>query len=127
MIRVATNADPIVDQLRSEHGSSLRAVATYDRDHYELQYARQDVRTGYSTEEMDEIYDDIVLQDIEHPVHEDLFDDMGAIRGKFRVFADGTVAHFWPTEADEGVFIALDGDADPGVRELLGTVREFYA
>lgn len=124
---MSTDEDGVVGRLRSEYGSALRAVATYDREGYILRYAREGIEANYSTEDMDAIYEDVVLQDVEQPFHEQLFEDMGPVRGKMRLFEYGTVAHFWPTEEDEGLFVAFDGSADPGVRGLLGIAREFYA
>ena len=67
-----------------------------------------------------------MLQDISHPFYEGLFSDMGEIRGQLRVFENGTVAHFWPSEDDEGVFLTFDSSADPSVRNLLKLISEFY-
>ena len=116
----------LVDSLQAEYGEVLRVVATYDRDTYELHYTSPDIDANYSESNFDEIYDDVVIQDVAQPFHEELFSDMGDVRGKLRVFADGTVAHFWPSEDDEGVFLAFDSSADPSVRSLLELISEFY-
>jgi hypothetical protein len=124
---MSTDSDDLVMRLQSEYGAALRAVATYTNDDYEIHYARADVENHYSVADKDTIYNDVVLQDAEHLFHEALFDDMGQVRGKVRLFEDGTVAHFWPTDAEEGVFVATDSSTDLDVRELLGIAREFYA
>jgi len=116
----------LVNSLQSEYDEALRAVATYDRDGYELHYTSSDIDANYSESDIDDIYDDVVIQDIAQPFHETLFSDMGDVRGKMRVFEDGAVAHFWPSEDDEGVFLAFDNSADPSVRSLLELINEFY-
>jgi hypothetical protein len=123
----ADGAAALVARLRETHGGSVRAVATYDRDGYTLRYATAAVREGYSEPEMDAIYDDVVLQDVGQPLQERLFDDIGAVRGAIRLFEDGTVAHFWPTDGTEGLFVAFDAEADPGVRSLLDLAATYYS
>jgi hypothetical protein len=51
---------------------------------------------------------------------------MGKITGKMRLFNDGTVAHFWPSEDDSGLFLAFDDSVDPGVRELAELANSHY-
>jgi hypothetical protein len=124
---VSRNADRLLARLEAEYGDAVRAVATYDHEGYTVHHVDEDAAARYSTAEMDAIYDDVVLADVEQPLQEELFDDLGPVRGKLRLFEDGTVAHFWPTETEAGLFLAFDATADPGVRGLLDLAREFYA
>jgi len=123
---MTSRSTQLVNSLQSAYDGSLRAVATYDRDGYELHYTSLDIDANYSEGDIDDIYDDVVIQDIGQPFHEELFSDMGDVRGKLRVFEDGVVAHFWPSEDAEGVFLAFDSSADPSVRSLLELISEFY-
>lgn len=123
---VSVETTTLVDELEAEYEASLRAVATYDRDDYEVHYLRDDAETNYSLADMEEIYREVVLAEINQPFHEKLFDDMGDIRGRLRLFDGGTVAHFWPTDDDRGAFVAFDDRADPGVRSLLRLVGDHY-
>ncbi|MBP2251420.1 hypothetical protein [Halarchaeum nitratireducens] len=50
-----------------------------------------------------------MLQDVTRDYHETLFDDLGAVRGTFRHFEEGTIARFWSLDHDAGVFVAFDG------------------
>ena len=72
------------------------------------------------------IYDELMMQEFTIPVEEDLFSDMGDVHGQFRLFEEGTVAHFWPSDDKQGVFVAFDSSADPSVRTLLEVISEFY-
>lgn len=123
---MAESPEDVVDRLTGKYGSALRAVATYDRDSYTLRYAGENVPEQYTPSDIEEIYEDLVVQDLNHGFQENLFNDMGEVRGKFRLFEDGTVAHFWPTSDDDGLFVALDETVDPGVRTLLSIAEEYY-
>ncbi len=81
---------------------------------------------NYLEGDIGDIYDDIVIQDVSQPFVEGLFSDLGEIRGQLRVFEHRSVAHFWPSEDDEGVFLTLDSSADPSVRSLLALISKFY-
>ena len=124
---MSSEHDAVVDALCEEYGSAVRAIATYDHDDYTLLYAGETVHDEYTPIDVERIYDDLVIQDFNHGFQEELFGDMGAVRGKFRLFAGGTVAHFWPTDDDAGLFVAFDDSADPGARTLLDIVEEYYA
>lgn len=123
---MAETPQDVVDRLSRKYGSALRAVATYDRDSYSLQYATEDVAEEYTPSDIERIYEDLVIQDLNHGFQENLFNDMGEVRGKFRIFEGGTVAHFWPTSDDDGLFVALDETVDPGARMLLNIAEEYY-
>jgi hypothetical protein len=121
-----TGPEQLLDRLQDLCGDSIRAVATYDRDGYTVHYATEEIIREYSEEDIDVIYDDVILEDVEQPLQEQLFDDMGTVEGKIKIFQDGTVAHFWPTEQKEGVFISFTANADPGVRSLLSIAQAYY-
>jgi len=116
-----------LEELRTRYGDGLRAVVTYDREGYEVHYLGEQADRNYSEADIDAIYDDIVLHEIAHDFQEALFDDMGEIEGKLRLFEDGTVAHFWPEDDDSGVFVGFDDSVDPGIRELVELATEYYA
>lgn len=124
---MSEEARAVVDELCKEYGSAVRAIATYDHDGYTLQYTGETVREEYSPSSIENIYDDLVIQDLNHGFQEELFTDMGEVRGKFRLFEHGTVAHFWPTDDDDGLFVAFDETVDPGARTLLSIVEQYYA
>jgi hypothetical protein len=121
-----TAGESIVSELRERYPGSVRAVATYDQDSYTVEYSGEGVDEEYSSEDVENIYDDVVLQDVGSVFHETLFHDMGEVRGKIRIFEDGTVAHFWPTDGEDGLFVSLDGEADPGIRTLYGIAEDYY-
>ncbi|GGM56380.1 hypothetical protein J2752_000859 [Halarchaeum rubridurum] len=116
----------LVERLREAYGDGLRAVATYDREGYTVHYRDAAVTAAYDDPDLDAIYEDVVLGDVNRGFEETLFDDLGDVEGKLRLFADGTVAHFWPRSDDAGVLVAFDGSVDVAVRTLHGIVGEHY-
>ena len=111
----------LVERLRDRYGDAIRAVAEYDRDGYELLYIDDESAATYSMADRDDIYEDVLLEEIASEREEQLFDDMGDAQGQVRVFEDGLAAHFCLDHAT-GIFIAFDGSADPRIHTLRETV-----
>ena len=109
--------DALVESLRAELGNGLRAVAEYDRETFELRYLRDDVRDDYPDETQEEVWDDILLQEVAMDRIEQLYVEMGDTRGNIEILEDAAVAHFWPEEAP-GVFLTFDRTANPGIYTL---------
>ena len=117
----------LVDRLQDRYGDALRAVATYDQDDYELLYVGTAAAENYSATDREEIHEDVILEELMVPQDEQLFDDMGDIRGKVRVFDEGLVVHFWPASDDEtGLFVGFDGSADPRIATLYHIFETTY-
>jgi hypothetical protein len=108
------------------YDGSPRVIATYDREEYEVHHTEPDVDVKYSQNDIEDVYDELMMQEFTIPVEEDLFSDMGDVRGQFRLFEEGTVAHFWPSDDKQGVFVTFDSSADPSARTLLEVISEFY-
>lgn len=121
----------IVRHLRLQHRGALQMVAAYNQDTYRILYDAEDADGEASSDvdvdrEMECIYDDLILEEIEKPFQEEIFTDEGSVRGKIRIFERKTVAHFWPTEDKDGLFVSFTEDADPGVRSLLSVAQAYY-
>lgn len=134
---VNTNMDQInkpkqiVRHLRLQHRGALQMVVAYNEDTYRVLYDAEDVDSEASSDvhvdrEMECIYDDLILEEVEKPFQEQIFTDQGSIEGKIRIFENKTVAHFWPTEDKDGLFVSFNADADPGVRSLLSVAQAYY-
>jgi len=116
----------IVSELREEYGGTVRVIAEYDKEGFEILYSRDEVLEEYSDENIEEIFDDLVLEELDMPHQEDLFGDMGEVQGKIRLFEEGYVAHFWPTEDEEGLLVTLDSEANPNVHNLYETAERHH-
>lgn len=126
-----TRPEQIVRHLRLQHRGTLQLVAAYNDDTYRVLYDAEDTDGDASSDaqvgrEMACIYDDLMLEEVEMPFQEQIFTDEGSVEGKIRIFDSKTVAHFWPTEGKDGLFVSFDADADPGVRSLLSVAQAYY-
>ena len=104
-----TGEDPLVADLQKLVGDSLRVVAEYDRDGYDVQYVRDDVDDRLQ-ERADAVHQNLVLEDISRDHLEDLF-GAGGLRSTMHRFEDVTVFHFAEAEYC-GLFVSIDSDAD---------------
>lgn len=120
------DADELVTALESTYGDALYAVATYTREEYDVHYLAEATADAYTELDIEDIYDEVVLQGLEHDFHESLFHEMGDVRGQIRLFDAGIVAHFWPTDGDDGLLVAVDRDADVNVWKLYGHAEDYY-
>jgi hypothetical protein len=51
---------------------------------------------------------------------------MGDTKGKIRLFNGGFVAHFWPTEEEDGLFISFRGEAEVSLQGLCELLDDKY-
>ena len=99
----------LVSDLRAMADGGLRVVATYDRDGYDLVYAREDVRER-TADRAPGIHQDLILEGIGTAHLEDLF-DAGAIQCSMHRFEEVTAFHFVSGEYT-GLFVSVDPEAD---------------
>lgn len=91
---VESRSSELTERLLSMYDGALRVIATYNDEGYKIHYAEPSIDLNYSLTDVEDIYDELMMQEFIMPVHEDLFNDMGDVRGQFRLFEQGTVAHF---------------------------------
>lgn len=102
--------DALVDALHDELGGSLRVVAEYTRDGYDVHHAREDVRERVATL-ADGVHTDLVLQGVGRDRLEELFGD--DLTCSMHRFEETTAFHFVGDGSDyEGLFVSVDSDAD---------------
>ena len=101
--------DLLVADLQELTGNSLRVVAEYERDGYDVRYVRDDVDTRVH-ERADAIHQNLVLEGISRGHLQDLF-GAGDLRATMHRFEDVTVFHFAEAEY-RGLFVSIDSDAD---------------
>ncbi|MGB9963756.1 hypothetical protein [Halobacterium sp. CBA1126] len=104
-----SGGDELVAKLQQQAGDALRVVAEYDRDGYELRYARGDV-TARLEDRGDAIHRNLVLEGISREHLEDLF-DAGNLRCSMHRFEEVTAFHFAEREYT-GLFVSVDSDVD---------------
>jgi hypothetical protein len=116
----------IAVKFQEKFGDSVRAVATYDEQEYEVHYSRELFDDEYETNDLEKIHEDLVLQGLGSEFQEYLFEDMGNSTGEIRMFEHGFVAHFMPTQNREGLLVCFSNEADVGVSELCRVLEDRY-
>lgn len=59
---MASSAPSLISELQEEVGESLRSVAEYEEESYTFLYLRRDVDTQYTRAELNQIFDDVMLE-----------------------------------------------------------------
>ena len=101
---------PLVRELTETVGDSLRCVATYGERDYDLLYIRPDVEASYTSDEMEEVYDDLILQRVGNDFLEHLF-NAGSLQCSALGFEEATIFNV-VGDGYGGLFVSVDTDAD---------------
>lgn len=110
----------LVEQIRSEIGDDLRAVATYEEYDYELIYERGDVAT--KPRAIDRIHQELILEGMGTAYLEDVF-AVGRLNCTMHSFEEALCFHFVRDELS-GLFVSIDPDALLPVAEFIRICRE---
>jgi len=114
--------DPgLVRALRDEVDDALRSVAVYDEEGYEIEYIREDVEGAYSTDEIEEVYDDLVIQGLSREFLEQLF-HAGDLQCSMYGFEEATMFHFTGGEYT-GLFVSMDRTAGMDLDAIISTCK----
>ena len=100
----------IVGTLRTHVGDKLRVVAEYGPDEYHILYQRDDVEDGYTDEELEQAFQDLILEGMARGHLEGVF-RLGAFKCGVITFEEGIVFHF-ATGEYSGVAVSVDDDAE---------------
>jgi hypothetical protein len=88
-----TEVQDLIDAILEESGETLRLAARYDRDDYEVVYARDDVTDGFSEPELTSRIETFVMQGLGEPEQEQSLYDFGALDATLRWYDEAVVAH----------------------------------
>jgi len=111
--------------LRDHVGESLRSVARYDADGYEVLYLREDVDADYVSEELGEIYDDLVLSGLGTTRVESLF-NAGDLECTVYGFEDASVFHV-VSGRESGLVVSVDSDTAVNMAAFSELLHEVAA
>lgn len=110
--------DPeLPSDLQDVVGASLRVVATHAQQDYVFHYQREDVRAGYTEEEFQRIFDDLVLEGIEREYFEQLF-HVGELDCGAWGFEEAAIFYF-PSVEYAGLVVSVDRDGPVDIDELI--------
>ncbi|MFB6120078.1 MAG: hypothetical protein ABEJ68_03060 [Halobacteriaceae archaeon] len=104
-----TDEAALVDDLHAMTDGGLRAVATYDRDGYDLVYARDGLE-AHIADRAPAIHRNLILEGIGTAHLEDLF-RAGDLHCSMHRFEEVTAFHFVAGEYT-GLFVSVDSGAD---------------
>lgn len=110
--------DALVDELQDLAGDSLRVVASYDRNGYDVRYVRADIEPRLDAHAED-VHRDLVLEGLSREHLENLF-EAGELRCSMHRFGKMTAFHF-PEVEHQGLFVSIDSDADVPMASFTDT------
>ena len=111
-----------LDELYTEFGTALQAVAYYDLDGYDIWFLREDVSRRYTGADFERIWEAVSFEKAVEPAENELYHDAaGPYVGTVRVFQRALVASIRLDESS-GLFVALDRPADPALTSLVDAV-----
>lgn len=113
----------LVADLVDEAGDGLRAVAAYRKNEYEIFYMPGDVEDQYTEAEFDRIYGEMLYERSAGEYVASLY-RLGEMWATVRLFEDGTLVNAMPTHGN-GLIVSLGADADPGLRAVARTCRDW--
>lgn len=110
-----------IDALQSHVDSALRYVGDYYDAGFEHHYFRDDVKAQYSTDEIEEIYEDLVLGGIAKHRVESLF-HTGRMECSIYGFEQAVMFHFINNDR-EGALITVDRDVELNLDDFISTCQ----
>lgn len=96
----------LIASLQALVNGALRSVAYYDEAKYDSLYRREDIETGYTPDESQEIIDDLTVQGLSRQYLESLF-NAGSLECTMLRFEDALMFHF-PESDHTGLFVTID-------------------
>jgi hypothetical protein len=106
----------IVSSARELAGESFRVAAVYDENDYEILFERSDVTAKYDPPETDAIYEEMILEGIEHEYLESLF-HTGDLQSSTAIFEEAVIMHF-AAPNHRGLFLSFDASQTLPVVEI---------
>lgn len=108
---------PLVTDLQEATGDDLRSVVHYEETEYEMIYLREDVDAIYSSDELDDVIEDLRLQGWGQEPIEELF-NAGELECSIFGFEEAMMFHF-VTNDFKGVFVTYDRGADVNIEIVI--------
>lgn len=114
------NAQDLVTALQLRAGESLRCIGHYTPEDWSIEYVREDVQAQHSTDEIEEVVEDLRWQAFKKEQAESQY-DIGELECSIRVFDQGLVMNFPERDRAAGTVVTLDPEA---ARQLVGFVED---
>lgn len=118
---MASYSEDDIETIRKVAGDSLRVIAEYDQEGYDMQYIRDDVEAKIGTV-AEEIHEELVIRGIGRGHLEQLF-QAGNLNCAVHRLDEVTAFHFIDEEFT-GLFVSIDSDADIPLVTFADTCRD---
>lgn len=112
---------PLVRSIYEEVGNALRSVGRHTESGYDLVYIRDDVEAIYSTDEIDEVFDDLKLQALNRDYVEGLF-NAGTLECTIFGFESAIMFHF-VDEDQTGLWVTVDRSAPITLDSIIASCQ----
>ena len=119
---IPDEANRLAQFVENHLGEQLRSIVWYDQGDFEILYGREDVMDEYTSEEVDDVVDELALEARETAIKESLYTH-GSLACTVRCFEGGIEMHFIVGEG-EGVAVGLDPAAFVTHDTFLGRCLE---
>lgn len=116
--------DPLVQKLQAEAGDALRSVTQYGETDYEMLYLRENVDRIYTSEEIEEIFEDLRLEGWGRETLEDLF-NAGHLECSIYGFDQAMMFHF-VSNGFEGALVTYDRGAGVDTEEFIQACKSEF-
>jgi GGDEF domain-containing protein len=97
----------LIDAILDDSDETLRLVARYDGDEFEVVYAREDVTAGFTEPELAGRVKTFVMQGLGEPDQEQSLYDFGRLEATVRWYDEAVVAHL-PVDEWSGLVFTFD-------------------
>jgi glutamate mutase epsilon subunit len=116
-----TEVQDLIDAILEKSDNTLRLVARYDGNDYEVVYARDDVTEGFTEAELTARIETFVMQGLGEPEQEQSLYDFGTLDATFRWYDEAVVAHI-PVSDWTGLVFTFDR----GTESLVELAGKFF-
>ncbi|MFB6179053.1 MAG: hypothetical protein ABEI77_04940 [Halorientalis sp.] len=97
----------LIEDLRAESDASLRLALRYTADDYEVLFAREDIAQQFTSPELQQRVETLVMKGLGDPPQEHTLFDFGSLQSTVRFYDNALVAHF-PYREWSGLVFTLD-------------------
>lgn len=114
-------AADLLEEAQDHVDGSLRALASYEEQSYDIHYLRDDIEHQYSEGDIKRVFDYVALAGLSRDYLEQTF-HAGSVLCTVYSFEDADMFHF-QTDRTEGFFLSFDRNADVHLDSFINDCR----
>lgn len=111
----------LVEDLEGWFGDRLRVVGVYDAEGYEVPFWDERARASVTDEQVEALYEDLLLRELDWEFLEDLF-EAGSLTCSIHRF-EGVTAFHAPGPGKRGLYVSAVTGADPPLDAVADRLR----